>query len=124
MPMHIYSQSDFVYLYHAWPMDVKIVITLCLRVPSQFQTLICSPAVKQGQSWKKFKSIYFDLWSIDLFNLIYLFWAQCQKAIGSIYFTKKWGAETLQPGLEFDNFKPWIEGRILTSPDWTVVFGE
>ncbi len=31
-------------------------------------------------------------------------------AIGGIYFTKKWRAETLRPGLEFDKFKPplWI----------------
>jgi hypothetical protein len=33
-------------------------------------------------------------------------WARCQKAVGGIYFTKKWSAETLQPGLEFDNLKP------------------
>jgi hypothetical protein len=33
-------------------------------------------------------------------------WAPCHKAIGGIYFTKKWKAETLQPGLEFDNAKP------------------
>ncbi len=33
-------------------------------------------------------------------------WARCQKAIGGIYFTKKWRSETIQPGLEFDNFKP------------------
>ncbi len=30
-------------------------------------------------------------------------WARCQKAIGGIYFTKKWRGETLHPGLEFDN---------------------
>jgi hypothetical protein len=33
-------------------------------------------------------------------------WAQYQKAIGGVYFTKKLRPETLQPGLEFDNFKP------------------
>ncbi len=32
-------------------------------------------------------------------------WAQCQKAVGGIYITKKWRAETQQPGLEFDSFK-------------------
>jgi hypothetical protein len=32
-------------------------------------------------------------------------WARCQKAIDGICFTKKWRAETLQPGLEFGNFK-------------------
>jgi hypothetical protein len=35
--------------------------------------------------------------------------ARCQKAIGGIYFTKKRRAETLRPGLEFDNFKPRLE---------------
>jgi hypothetical protein len=39
-------------------------------------------------------------------------WARCQKAIGGIYFTKKWRAETLQPGLEFDNFKPRLKSGI------------
>jgi hypothetical protein len=34
-------------------------------------------------------------------------WVRCQKAIGGIYFTKKWRAETVQLGLEFDDFKPW-----------------
>jgi hypothetical protein len=28
-------------------------------------------------------------------------WARCQKALGGIYFTKKWRAEALQHGLEF-----------------------
>jgi hypothetical protein len=41
-------------------------------------------------------------------------WAWCEKAIGYIYFTKKWGAETLQPAdLEFGYFKPWLKKRFL-----------
>jgi hypothetical protein len=41
-------------------------------------------------------------------------WTWCQKAIGGIYFTKKWRAETLQPGLlEFDNLKPRLKKRHL-----------
>jgi hypothetical protein len=36
-------------------------------------------------------------------------WAQCQKAISGIYFTEKWRATTLQPGLGFDKFKPRLE---------------
>ncbi len=39
-------------------------------------------------------------------------WAQCQKVIGGIYFTKKGRAETLQLGLEFDNFKPGLKSCI------------
>ncbi len=39
-------------------------------------------------------------------------WARCQKAIGGIYFTNEWIAETLQPGLEFDNFEPRLKCSI------------
>jgi hypothetical protein len=39
-------------------------------------------------------------------------WARCEKAIGGFYFTKKWRAETLQPGLEFDNFKPRLKSVV------------
>ncbi len=39
-------------------------------------------------------------------------WARCQKAIGGIYFTKKWRTETLQPGLEFATFKPRLKRGI------------
>ncbi len=45
-------------------------------------------------------------------------WAQCQKAIGGIYFTKKWRAGTLQPGLEFDNFKPRLKSGIFKCISW------
>ncbi len=43
---------------------------------------------------------------------------QCQKAIGGIYFTNKWRAETLQPGLEFDNFKPRLQSGIFKAISW------
>jgi hypothetical protein len=45
-------------------------------------------------------------------------WARCQKAIDGIYFTKKWRAETLQPGLEFDNFKPRLKSGIFKCISW------
>ncbi len=45
-------------------------------------------------------------------------WARCQKAIGGIYFTKKWRAGTLQPGFEFDSFKPWLKGGIFKCISW------
>ncbi len=45
-------------------------------------------------------------------------WSQCQKAVGGIYFTKKWRAETLQPGLEFDYFKPRLENGIFKRISW------
>ncbi len=38
-------------------------------------------------------------------------WARCQEAIG-FNSTKMWRAETLQRGLEFDNFKPRLESGI------------
>ncbi len=45
-------------------------------------------------------------------------WASCQKAIGGIYFTKKRRAETLQPGLEFDNFKSRLQSGIFRCISW------
>ncbi len=45
-------------------------------------------------------------------------WAQCQKAIGGINFTKKWRAETLQPGLDFDNFKHRLKSSIFNCISW------
>ncbi len=45
-------------------------------------------------------------------------WARGQKAFGGIYFTKKWRAETLQPGLEFDNFKPRLKSGIFKCISW------
>jgi hypothetical protein len=69
----------------------------------QYQAPIRFPAVKQGiRSWKKHLSD----------------WAQFQEAIGGIYFTKKWRAETLQPGLEVDNFKPRFKSSIFKSISW------
>jgi hypothetical protein len=35
-----------------------------------------------------------------------------------IYFTKKLRAETLQPGLEFDNFKPLLKSGIFKGISW------
>jgi hypothetical protein len=45
-------------------------------------------------------------------------WARCQKAIGGIYFTKKWRAETQQSCSEFDNFKPWLKSSIFKCISW------
>jgi hypothetical protein len=46
-------------------------------------------------------------------------WAWCQKAIsGGTYFSKKWKAETLQPGLELDNFKPRLKSDIFKCISW------
>ncbi len=42
----------------------------------------------------------------------------CQKAIEDLYFTKKWRAETLQPDLQFDNFKPQLESDIFRCISW------
>jgi hypothetical protein len=87
--------------------DTKMVDFWFLWIAWQFQTPICFPAVKTGvnpgiRSWKKHLSD----------------WAWCQKAIGGIYFTKKWRAETLQPGLEFDNFKPRLKSSIFKCISW------
>ncbi len=47
-------------------------------------------------------------------------WNECQKAIGlgGIYFTKKWRADTLQPGLKFDDFKPHLGSGVLRCISW------
>jgi hypothetical protein len=72
------------------------------QVARQFQTPIRFPynsetRVNTGlRSWEKHLSE----------------WARCLKAIGGIYFIKKWRANTLQPGLEFDNFKPRLKSSI------------
>ncbi len=42
----------------------------------------------------------------------------CQKAIGGIYVTEKWRADTLQPGSEFDKFKPRHESCIFKCISW------
>jgi hypothetical protein len=50
-------------------------------------------------------------------------WARFQKAIGKIYITKKWRAETLQPGSEFAISNPGLKAVSLNaSPCWTVRF--
>ncbi len=53
-------------------------------------------------------------------------WARFQKAIGGIYFTKKWRAEILQPGLEFDSFKPRLKSCIFKCISWLngSIFGD
>ncbi len=35
-----------------------------------------------------------------------------RKLENGVYFKKTWSAETLQPGLEYDNFKPRLKSRI------------
>jgi hypothetical protein len=44
--------------------------------------------------------------------------ARCQKAIGCIYFEIKWKVETLQPVLEFDNFKPMLKSGLFNCISW------
>jgi hypothetical protein len=87
--------------------DMKTVVFQCPRFGRQFHIPICFPAVKQGsnsgiKSWKEILSG----------------WARCQKANGVIYFTRKWRAETLQPGLEFDIFKPRLRSGIFKCISW------
>jgi hypothetical protein len=46
-------------------------------------------------------------------------WARWQEEICGVYFTKKWSAETLRSGLlEFDIFKPRLEGGISKRISW------
>ncbi len=41
-----------------------------------------------------------------------------QESIGGNYFTKKWRAQTPQPGLEFDDCKPRLESGIFKCTSW------
>jgi hypothetical protein len=80
---------------------------MCPKVAWQFQTPKSLSSSETGiypgiRSWKKHLSA----------------WARCQEAIGGIYFTKKQRAETLQRGLEFDNFKPRLESGIFKCMSW------
>jgi hypothetical protein len=52
-------------------------------------------------------------WKKQLFE-----WARRQKAIGGIYVMKKWRAETLQTGSEFDQFQPWLNSGIFKCISW------
>ncbi len=38
--------------------------------------------------------------------------------IGEIYFTKRWRAETLQPGSESNNFRPRLKSGIFNCISW------
>ncbi len=81
-----------------------MVVFWCPQVAWQFQTLIRFPPVR-GPWNKKLKKHLSD-------------WARCQKAIDGSYFTKKWRAETLQPGLEFDSIKPRLKSGIFKCISW------
>ncbi len=84
------------------------VTASCVTIPKSDSLSSCETVVNPGmKSWKKPLSD----------------WARCQKAIGDIYFTKKWRAETPQHGLLFDNLKPRV--KVVSSnasPDWKVLF--
>ncbi len=68
------------------------------------------------RSWK---THFIDCsWAHELHWLLTCSWARCQKAIGGIYFKKKWRAGTQQPGLEFDNFKPRLKSGIFKCISW------
>jgi hypothetical protein len=111
-----------------WTMDMKMVVLSCLPILWQvraidyrredgrfpvsmsFVTISNPDSLSSSEtgvnpsirSWKKHLSE----------------WARCQKAICSIYFTKKWRADTLPPGLEFDSFKPWLKSGIFKCISW------
>ncbi len=76
-------------------MDVKMVVLPVPQVSWQYQTPIRFPAVKPGLILQEAEKALLVINSMS--------------AIGGIDFTKKWRAETLQRGLEFDNFKPRVK---------------
>ncbi len=94
--------------------DVKMAVFQCPLVAWQFQTPIRFQAVEQGiiLEWEAEEA---------------LVWMRSMS--GGIHSTKKWRAETLQPGLEFDNFKhrfkigyseciSWLNGLFFGGGDW------
>jgi hypothetical protein len=94
---------------HLYPIDWRCedgrfpVSASCVTIPNPDSLSSSETGVNLGiRSWKKH-------WSER---------ARCQKAIGGIYFTKKWTSETLQPGLEFENFKPKLISGIFKCISW------
>ncbi len=84
-------------------MDMRMVIFSRVTISNPDFLSSSETGVEPGiRSWKKH-------WSE---------WARCQKAVGGIYFTKKWRTDTLQPGLEFDNFKLRLKSCIFICISW------
>jgi hypothetical protein len=86
----------------SYTVNVKMVVLCCPHVVWQFQT--------PEFAFKKRNRAWFWNKKLKLENTQE--WARCQKTIGGIYFAKKWRAETLQRGLEFDYFKPRLKSGI------------
>jgi hypothetical protein len=106
-----HSSSYFDSLVHMtikpWSIDVKpvafTVSASCVTISNPASLSSSETGLNPGiRSWKKHLSE----------------WAQWQKAICGIYFTKKWRTETLQPGLAFDNFKPQLKSSIFKCISW------
>ncbi len=83
-----------------------MLVFWCAGVAWQYQTPIRFPAVKRGLilEWEADRSLSE--------------WSWCRKAIGGIYFTRKWPAETLQPVLKFDNIKLRLDSGIFKYICW------
>jgi hypothetical protein len=64
------------------------------------------PAAKQGLNLEQ-KAEKALIWTSPM--------SECHWSWCSIYFTEKWRAEPLQPGLEFDNVKLLVEGSIFNA---------
>ncbi len=80
-----------------------LVSTSCVASPNPDSLSSSETGVNPGiRSWKK--------------ALIWM--SSMSESHWCIYFTKKWRAGTLQPGLEFDNFKPRLESGTLKCISW------
>ncbi len=86
----------------------------CPRVAWQFQNPIWFPAVKQELIliWSALIGAT-KIRSMKNYLLVSPR-VQCQIAIGGNRFTKRWRARTLEPGIQFDNFKPCIKSGVFT----------
>jgi hypothetical protein len=94
--------------------ELKTVFFRDSRVAWRFQAPIRFPAVKQGLILKE-EAEKALIWS-----------SLMSESHWWNLFCKKWRAETLQPGLEFDNFKPQLKSGIFKCISWlkcSFIFG-
>jgi hypothetical protein len=88
---------------------MRIRWSQCPQVARHFSNLVFAfQQWNRGQSWTK-KLSKALIWMSSLSESHWWY---------RIYVTKKWRAATLQPGLEFDDFKPRLESGIFKCISW------
>jgi hypothetical protein len=102
-PLPLWVHDGYCFLFgdaHAETIDVKMVVFWCPGVAWQNEAPICFRVVKQRLILRyKFEKELISWFSSSSISQSH-WWC---------LFHKKWRAETLQPGLEFDNLKPRLK---------------